>query len=111
MFAIRIYIDITNQRSSELEIVRDSTSFNIDKDLWKEVRKVAIDLEMSATDFVGASITRKVGEGEIKEMNGLLSSQRLSDKLNGLFYVIFASSISFFAPLDFKYHWLPKLQF
>ncbi len=58
-----------NQRSSELEIVRESTSFNIDKELWKEVRKVAIDLEMSATDLVEQALKEKLTKvkRELKE--------------------------------------------
>jgi hypothetical protein len=58
-----------NQRSSELEIVRESTSFNIDKDLWKEVRHVAIDLDMSATDFVEQALRDRLAKvkREMKE--------------------------------------------
>ena len=41
---------MVNVKTSEIEIVRESTSFNIDKDLWKEIRKTAIDLETSATE-------------------------------------------------------------
>ena len=47
---------------SELEIVRESTSFNIEKDLWKEIRKVAIDLEMSATDLVEEALKEKLAK-------------------------------------------------
>jgi hypothetical protein len=53
----------------DIEIVRESTSFNIDKDLWKEVRKVAIDLEMSATDLVEEALKEKLAKvkREMKE--------------------------------------------
>lgn len=47
---------------SDLEIVRESTSFNIEKDLWKEIRKAAIDLEMSATDFVEEALKEKLAK-------------------------------------------------
>ena len=43
-------------------MVRESTSFNIDKDLWKEVRKVAIDLEISATDLVEEALREKLAK-------------------------------------------------
>ena len=60
---IRIYTDMKDLKTqSELEIVRESTSFNIEKDLWKEIRKVAIDLEMSATDLVEEALKEKLAK-------------------------------------------------
>ena len=54
--------NMVNLKTSEIEIVRESTSFNIDKDLWKEMRKVAIDLEVSATDLVEEAIREKLAK-------------------------------------------------
>ena len=33
----------------EIEVKRESTSVNIDPELWREVRHTAIDLDISAT--------------------------------------------------------------
>jgi hypothetical protein len=42
------------------DLKRESTSINIDPDLWKEVRKAAIDMGISATDFFEEALRREL---------------------------------------------------
>jgi hypothetical protein len=60
---------MTNLNSSEVEIVRESTSFNIEKELWKEVKHAAIELDISATDFVERALRVELAKvkRELKE--------------------------------------------
>jgi hypothetical protein len=39
---------------------RESTSINIDPELWREVRKTAIDMDISATDFFEQALREKL---------------------------------------------------
>ena len=41
---------------------RGPTSINIDQELWKEVKKAAIDLGITATDFLEQSLREKLGK-------------------------------------------------
>ena len=44
----------------EIELKRESTSINIDPELWREVRKTAIDMDISATDFFEQALREKL---------------------------------------------------
>ena len=41
---------------------RGPTSINIDQELWKEVKKVAIDLGITATDFLEQALREKLAK-------------------------------------------------
>ena len=41
---------------------RGPTSINIDQELWKEVKKAAIDLGITATDFLEQALREKLGK-------------------------------------------------
>ena len=45
---------------SEVEVKRESTSVNIDPELWREVRHTAIDMGISATDFFEEALKEKL---------------------------------------------------
>jgi Ribbon-helix-helix protein, copG family len=50
------------------EIVkRESTSINIDPELWREVRHAAIDMGISATDFFEQALKEKLAKGKSKK--------------------------------------------
>jgi hypothetical protein len=44
----------------EIELKRESTSINIDPELWREVRHAAIDMGISATDFFEQALREKL---------------------------------------------------
>ena len=41
---------------------RGPTSINIDQELWKEVKKAAIDLGITATDFLEQALIEKLSK-------------------------------------------------
>jgi hypothetical protein len=41
---------------------RGPTSINIDQELWKEVKKAAIDLGITATDFLEQALREKLAK-------------------------------------------------
>ena len=41
---------------------RGPTSINIDQELWKEVKKAAIDLGITATDFLEQAVREKLAK-------------------------------------------------
>ena len=41
---------------------RGPTSINIDQELWKEVKKTAIDLGITATDFLEQALKEKLAK-------------------------------------------------
>jgi hypothetical protein len=41
---------------------RGPTSINIDQELWKEVKKTAIDLGITATDFLEQALREKLAK-------------------------------------------------
>jgi Ribbon-helix-helix protein, copG family len=41
---------------------RGPTSINIDQELWKEVKKAAIDLGITATDFLEQALREKLSK-------------------------------------------------
>lgn len=41
---------------------RGPTSINIDQELWKEVKKTAIDLDITATDFLEQALREKLAK-------------------------------------------------
>ena len=44
---------------------RGPTSINIDQELWKEVKKAAIDLGITATDFLEQALREKLGRARL----------------------------------------------
>jgi hypothetical protein len=50
------------------EMGREKTSINIDQELWREIRKTAIDLDMSATDFIEQAARKELARAK-KEKN------------------------------------------
>ena len=51
----------------ELEMKRESKSINIDPDLWREVRKTAIDMNTSASDLFEEALRRELARLKGKE--------------------------------------------
>lgn len=46
---------------TEIEMAkREPTSLNIDPELWREVRKTAIDMDISATEFFEQALREKL---------------------------------------------------
>ena len=43
-------------------VKRESTSINVDPQLWKEVKKTAIDLGMTTTGFVEEALKEKLSK-------------------------------------------------
>jgi hypothetical protein len=49
--------------TSTLQMVkREPTSLNIDPDLWREVRKTAIDMGITATEFFEQALREKLAK-------------------------------------------------
>jgi hypothetical protein len=46
----------------EIGMKRESTSINIDPELWREVRHAAIDMGISATDFFEQALREKLAK-------------------------------------------------
>ena len=43
-------------------VKREPTSINVDPELWKEVKKTAIDLGITATDFLEQALKEKLAK-------------------------------------------------
>ena len=54
-----IYSEITSQM---IVVKRGPTSINIDLELWKEVKKAAIDLGITATEFLEGALREKLAK-------------------------------------------------
>jgi hypothetical protein len=49
-------------KESDMVVKRGPTSINIDQELWKEVKKTAIDLGITATDFLEQALREKLSK-------------------------------------------------
>ena len=83
----------------ELEMKRESKSINIDPDLWREVRKTAIDMNTSASDLFEEALRERVGKVEgkrkgIKEMTKLVRLSYIS-----AIFEFFRACAAFHTPL------------
>ena len=58
---------MVNTEVPEIRVKRESTSINIDPDLWREVRHAAIDLGISATDFFEQALKEKLSKVKSKK--------------------------------------------
>ena len=49
------------------EMKRESKSINIDPDLWRELRKAAIDMDISASDLLEEAVREKLSKVKSKK--------------------------------------------
>jgi hypothetical protein len=57
-----------SEQTSELDVVkRGPTSVNIDLELWKEVKKAAIDEGITATEFLEAALKDRLAKAKAKK--------------------------------------------
>ena len=50
----------TNTEENVIMVKREPTSINIDPDLWKQVKKGAIDQDITATEFFEQALKEKL---------------------------------------------------
>ena len=50
----------TNTEENVIMVKREPTSINIDPDLWKQVKKAAIDQDITATEFFEQALKEKL---------------------------------------------------
>jgi hypothetical protein len=48
--------------TKEVELKREPTSLNIDPELWREVRKMAIDKDITATEYFEQALREKLAK-------------------------------------------------
>jgi hypothetical protein len=58
---------MANTNIVETELKREPTSLNIDPELWREVRKMAIDKGMTATDYFEQALREKLAKDKAKK--------------------------------------------
>ena len=54
----------TNLIENVIVVKREPTSINIDPELWKEVKKAAIDLGITATEFFEQALKDKLNKSK-----------------------------------------------
>ncbi len=52
----------TDSEENIIMVKREPTSINIDPELWKQVKKAAIDLEITATEFFEQALREKLAK-------------------------------------------------
>jgi hypothetical protein len=52
---------------TELTIKRDPTSLNIDSELWREVKKMAIDKGVTATEYLEQALREKLAKDKVSK--------------------------------------------
>jgi Ribbon-helix-helix protein, copG family len=52
----------TNLVENVIMVKREPTSINVDPELWKEVKKAAIDLGITATEFFEQALKEKLSK-------------------------------------------------
>lgn len=54
----------TNIQENVIMVKRESTSINVDPDLWKQVKKKAIDLDITTTEFFEQALREKLAKSK-----------------------------------------------